>query len=86
MSKYGIVGPIFFHENVNSQLYVNLFNETFIPFVQGCGIDLDVSWSMQDGARPHTTNTVLDAINEHFQGRVLSLRYNQRFEVEFEFL
>jgi hypothetical protein len=48
-------------------------NENFIPNLQGLGIDMSEVWFMQDGARPHRTEQVLQLLNDHFGEKVIAL-------------
>jgi hypothetical protein len=48
-------------------------NENFIPNLQGLGIDMSEVWFMQDGARPHRKEQVLQLLNDHFGEKVITL-------------
>ncbi len=73
LSSSGIIGPVFIHENINSELYINVLNRNFIPALQGMGVNMSETWFMQDGARPHRTQSVLELLNEHFGEKIISL-------------
>jgi hypothetical protein len=74
VSKQSVIGPIFIEENVNSHNYVELLENKFIPAVQRLG-NLNRSWFMQDGARPHRTPEIFDLLEKHFQERVIAFEY-----------
>ncbi|KDR14426.1 hypothetical protein L798_11743 [Zootermopsis nevadensis] len=44
------------------------------------GLPMQTQWFMQDGARPHTANMVLDFLHETFDLRVISHRFPERHE------
>jgi hypothetical protein len=73
LSAHGIIGPVFIHENIDSQLYVKILNENFIPNIQGMETDMSQTWFMQDGARPHRTEQVFALLNEYFGEKIIAL-------------
>jgi hypothetical protein len=75
ISSHGLLGPIFFEETVNSERYLSMLHNTFVPHLLATGLPLQTQWFMQDGARPHTANVVLDI----FVSRVISNRLPDRF-------
>lgn len=79
ISKRGIIGPFFFEGTVTSQVYLNMLETFFIPELRRRRIPLRHQWFQQDGARPHTTNEVLDFLNQKFGNRVISNRFPDRF-------
>lgn len=68
----------FFDETVNSVNYLEMLEGEFIPFLRNNNI-LDETYFMQDGAKPHTSNVLMDYLNENFEERVISGRYRERF-------
>ena len=73
LSSYGIIGPVFIHENINSELYIKVLNENFIPTLRGMGVNMSETWFMQDGARPHRTQLVFDLLYEYFREKIIAL-------------
>lgn len=78
ISEAGIIGPVFFEENVTGERYKRMLRKEFIPFAQGMNAVEDY-WFMQDGALPHRTNAVFEYLDEHFPGRVLGLGYSSKY-------
>jgi hypothetical protein len=39
---------------------------TFVPHFIATGLPLQTQWFMQDGARPHTANVILDFLHDTF--------------------
>ena len=74
MSSHGIIGPTFVDGTVNTERYVKILENDFIPIIQSAP-DFDKMWFMQDGARPHRTRRVFDVLEEHFGDRILALGY-----------
>lgn len=83
ISSKGIIGPWFFTENVNRISYREVLEKKFIPEAQGLEA-YDDFWFQQDGATPHTTNENLDLLDEHFHGKVIARRYEERFNCGLE--
>ena len=79
MSSHGIIGPFFFNDTVNSVRYNDMLLNFFIPQLLARGLPMNTQWFMQDGARPHTANLVLDLLHENFENRVMSNRFPERF-------
>jgi hypothetical protein len=50
-----------------------------VPHLLATGLPLQIQWFMQDGARPHTKNIVLDFMHDIFASRVISNRFPDRF-------
>ena len=50
------------------------------PHLLATGLPIHTQWFMQDGARPHTANVVLDFLYETFNLRVMSHRFPERRE------
>jgi hypothetical protein len=59
---------------VNSERYVSTLHNTFVPHLLATGFPLHTQWFMQDGARLHTANVVLDFLIDTFDSRVISNR------------
>jgi hypothetical protein len=55
---YGLPGPIFFEETVNSGRYLSMLRNTFVPHL-ATGLSLQTQWFMQDGVWLHIANVVL---------------------------
>jgi hypothetical protein len=70
---------IFFEETVHSARYVSMLRNTFVPHL-ATDLPLQTQWFMQDGARPHTANVVLNFLHETFDSYVNSNRFPNRFE------
>jgi inhibitor of nuclear factor kappa-B kinase subunit alpha len=75
MSSRGIIGPYVFSDTVNSDRYISLLNNKFLPELRKRSTDINSEWFMQDGATPHTANKVLDMLHDTFDERVISRRY-----------
>jgi hypothetical protein len=54
--------------------------DTFAPHLLAAGLPLQTQWSMQDGARPHTANVVLDYLHDTFDLRVISNQIHDGFK------
>jgi hypothetical protein len=80
-SDVGIVGPVLLQENVNSEHYVTLLEQNFIPFLQRIGCELNKILFQQDGAWSQIANTVLDILSTHLSDRAISNRYPGQFVV-----
>jgi hypothetical protein len=50
-----------------------------LPHLLATGLPLQTHWFLQDGARPHTANVVLDYLHDTFDSRVDSNRLPNRF-------
>jgi hypothetical protein len=78
ISSHGLIGPFFFDQTVNSERYLSMLRNNFVPQLIATGLPLNIQWFMQDGATPHTANTVLDFLHENFGPCVISHRYPDR--------
>jgi hypothetical protein len=58
ISSHGLLKPIFFEETVNSEQYLSMLHNTFVPHLLATGLLLQTQWFMQNGVRPHTANVV----------------------------
>ncbi len=75
MSSHGVIGPYVFKDTVNSQRYLSLLKNKFVPALRKRTENMQTVWFMQDGATPHTSNIVLDYLHETFGDKVISRRY-----------
>ena len=78
MAWVGVVGkkvlPVHWFEEkkgVNGETYLNMLKDKVWPAVKGIANRRNL-YFQQDGATPHTTNQVMDFLNQKFQGRVIS--------------
>jgi hypothetical protein len=78
-SSHGLLGPIFFEETVNSERYLSILRNTSVPHLLATGLLLQTYWFMQDGARPHTANVVLDFLHDTSNPRVTSNQFPNHF-------
>ena len=79
ISAQGVEGPYFLGSSVTADRYTMMLEEQFFPFVQSKNM-VDGYWFMQDGARPHRTQQVFQALNSVFNGRVIGLDADQHME------
>jgi hypothetical protein len=79
ISSHGLLGPIFFEERVNSGRYLSLLHSTFVPHLLATGLLLQTRWLMQDIARLHTANVVLDFLHDTLDLHVISNRFHDSF-------
>jgi hypothetical protein len=70
LSPRRITGPIFFHETVNSDRYVNDILNPF--FNQLTAEEKQYVYFQQDNATAHTANAAMAAIREGFEDRIIS--------------
>jgi hypothetical protein len=49
-----------------------MLRNNFMPQLIATELPINTQWFMQDGARPHTANVVLDFLYESFGLRVIS--------------
>jgi hypothetical protein len=66
-SSHGQLGQIFFEETVNSECYLSMLHNTFVPHLLATGLPLQTGWFIKDGARPHSANVVLDFLHDTFR-------------------
>jgi hypothetical protein len=66
ISSHGLLGPIFFEETVISVCCLSILFNTFVSHLFAIGLLLQTQWFMQDGARLHTANVVLDFLHDIF--------------------
>jgi hypothetical protein len=79
ITSLGLLGPVFFEETVTSERCLRVLRNTSVPHLLATGLPLQTQWFMQDGARPHTVNVVLDFLQDAFDSRVISNRFPDRF-------
>jgi hypothetical protein len=48
-----------------------MLRNIFVPHLLATGLPLQTQWFMQDEARPHTANIVLDVLHDTFDSRHL---------------
>lgn len=65
MSQDGLVGPVFFHDNVNAENYLNMLKSDLIPYLKGKR-RATTTYFQQDGAPAHFAKRVRDYLNEKF--------------------
>jgi hypothetical protein len=71
ISSHKHLGPISFEETVNSEHYLNMLCNTFVPHILATSLLLQTQWFMQEGARLHTANVVLDCLHDNFDSGVI---------------
>jgi hypothetical protein len=79
ISSHGLLEQIFFEETMNSERYLSMLRNTFVPHILVTGLFLQTEWFMQDGDRSHTANVVLDFLQDTFDWRVILNRLPDRF-------
>lgn len=84
MSGRRLLGPFFFHDNINSESYLDMLRDYAIPQLREGAMCTRDQWFQQDGARPHTTQTVLNFLNLAFGGHVVSNRFPETFQTVFK--
>ena len=76
-----IIGPFFFDENINGNVYVNMLNEQVVPElnemfhfnIMGDNRYEQNIWWFQDGAPCHRQNVVTERLRQLFGNQVVSL-------------
>jgi hypothetical protein len=56
-----------------------MLRNTFVPYFLATGLSLQTQWFMQDGARLHTANVVLDILHDTFNLHVISNQFPDHF-------
>ena len=69
ISRLRIIGPIFFHDTVNTDRYLHIFTE-FVNQLDD--IELRNGYFQQDGATCHTSNDSMTHIRSFFGDRLIS--------------
>lgn len=78
VSQTCIIGPYFFEDDngravtVNSERYVEMITNFFIPELRRRRVPIRRVWFQQDGATAHTARASMDVIRPLFPGRVIS--------------
>lgn len=72
ISAQGIIGPFFFDETVNADRYLEMLKKCFIPEAKKQKA-IDLWHFMQDGARPHRTESIFDFLKSKFGNRIIAL-------------
>lgn len=77
VSKRAIIGPYFFEQSgrpatVTSARYRAMLETFLMPELTRLGIPSTSTWFQQDGARVHTTSSVLEFLHGAFGGRIIS--------------
>ena len=81
LSKAGINGPYFFEDEygqavtVNSERYVAMLQDYFIPHLKENEFDISNIWFQQDGATAHTAGASMNVVCEAFLGRLISKKW-----------
>lgn len=68
ISRQRIVGPIFFEQTVNGEVYRNIVRQ-FVALLEP---QERYCWFQQDGATCHTSRETMDFLQEFFGGRIIS--------------
>lgn len=71
-----LVGPHFFHENLNGERYLEFLQEDLPQYLQQAGVPEQVRqrmWFQQDGAPPHRAAIVRQYLNEIFPNRWIGI-------------
>ena len=71
MSSHGIIGPYVFKDTGNSQRYLHLLKNKFVPALSKHD-SYDNAWFI---CTAHTSNIVLDYLHDTFGDKVISRRY-----------
>jgi hypothetical protein len=58
LSSVGVFGPAFIDGKINSDVYLSLLSDEFVPFLMGYSVPMNSAWHQQDGATSHTDNTI----------------------------
>lgn len=70
---------VIFENNVTSESYRELLETKFFPWIRNHHLAGQYVFQ-QDGARPHRTFEVFEAIKKQFGQRVIALDFNKHFE------
>lgn len=54
MTSHIVIGPYLFSNSVDSNRYLSLLNNKFIPELHRCSLYMHNVWFLQDGAKLHT--------------------------------
>jgi hypothetical protein len=72
ISSHGLIGPVFFDQTVNSEHYLSMLRNSFVPQLIATGLPLNTQWYMQDEAILQTANVVSDFLHDTFGPSVIS--------------
>ena len=78
VSQACIIGPYFFEDGngravtVNSERYVEMITNFFLPELRRRRVPIRRVWFQQDGATAHTARASMDVICPRFPGRLIS--------------
>jgi hypothetical protein len=56
-----------------------MLRNTLVPNLLATGLPLQTQWFMQDGARMHTANVLLDFLHDAFYSHVILNQFPDRF-------
>jgi hypothetical protein len=73
ISDHGLLESILFEETVNSECYLCMLHNTFVPHLLVTGLPLKTQLFMQEGVRLHMANVVLDFPHDTSDSRHLKL-------------
>lgn len=69
-----IVGPIFYDQNLNGQLYLDILQNRVPPLLEDVPLDMRrVMWFQQDGATPHRVELVRRFLNAEYHNRWIGI-------------
>lgn len=79
----GLIGPFFFHQNVNGEVYLAMLNDQVVPVLEEEFLRFRRQqngqfrhlWWAQDGAPAHRTRIVTARLQQLFGNRVLALNH-----------
>jgi hypothetical protein len=72
--SHGLLGPIFFEETMNSERYLSMLCNTFVPHLLAA-----VLLFMWHGARPHTANLILGFLHDTSDSHAILDRFLYHF-------
>jgi hypothetical protein len=72
ISSQAQMGLLFFDQIVNNESYVSMICNSFMLWLNATDLLLNTRLFMQDGATPHTANTVLDSLHDTFSPSMIS--------------
>jgi hypothetical protein len=70
------VGPFFLGVGtLTADHYLHVPQEEFLPFLKGMCVSFRETFFLQDRALPHTSNSALNVLSEHFDNGVLLFHF-----------
>lgn len=75
MKNHHLIGPVVPNKTVNSEQYLHMFQDVFLPQCMAEGLCLPAQCFVQDGAMLQTANVMLDFFNIVFGPHIMSNRY-----------